>query len=159
MVLQATDIAINSGAALVTTRLLREIGFEAELQAMDWSTLTSRRAVSDPVEQGGWNVFITWWIGADILNPVANIGVSGGCLERAWFGWPCDPEIEALRDRFARAAGPDERRALAEAVQRRAYEIVAYGNFGQWFNPIAYRDELAGMIESPVPFFWNIEKR
>ncbi len=159
VVLQATDIPINSGAALVTARLLREIGFEAELQAMDWSTLTSRRAVSDPVEQGGWNVFTTWAMAADIANPVANIGVSGGCLERAWFGWPCDPEIEALRDRFARAAGPGERRALAEAVQRRAYEIVAYGNFGQWFNPIAYRDELAGMIESPVPFFWNMEKR
>lgn len=159
VVLQATDIPINSGAALVTAQLLRDIGVAAELQAMDWSTLTSRRAVSGPVEEGGWNVFVTWWIGADVLNPVANIGVSGGCLERAWFGWPCDPLIEELRDRFARAVGFDEQFRLAEEVQRRALEIVAYANFGRWFNPVAYRDNLSGLIRAPAPFFWNIEKR
>lgn len=159
VILQASDIPINNGAALVTAQRLREIGVATELQAMDWSTLTSRRAISDPVDSGGWNIFITWWIGADVLNPVANIGVSGGCLERAWFGWPCDPMIEELRDRFARATGMDEQRRLAGEVQRRAVEIVAYGNFGQWFNPVAYRDNLAGLIKSPVPFFWNIEKR
>ena len=159
VILQATDIPINNGAALVTAELLRDIGVEAELQAMDWSTLTSRRAISDSVENGGWNLFITWWIGGDILDPVANIGVSGGCLERAWFGWPCDPAIEALRDRFARAVGADSQRRLADEVQKRAFEIVPYVNFGQWFNPIAYRDDLVGLIKSPVPFFWNVEKR
>ena len=159
VILQATDIPINNGAALITAGLLREIGFEPELQAMDWSTLTSRRAVSEPVDRGGWNVFITWWIAADILNPVSNIGVSGGCLERGWFGWPCDPLIEDLRDSFARAAGFDEQRRLAEAVQERALEIVAYGNLGRWFNPVAYRESLSGLILSPVLFFWNIEKR
>ena len=143
----------------MTAGLLREIGFDAELQAMDWSTLTSRRAISDPVDRGGWNVFITWWIGADILNPVSNIGVSGGCLERAWFGWPCDPLIEELRDNFARAAGLDEQRRLVGEVQKRALEIVAYGNFGRWFNPVAYRDSLVGLIPAPAPFYWNIEKR
>ena len=58
---------------------------------------SSRRAISEPTDQGGWNAFHTWWTGADILNPVANIGVSGGCRERAWFGWPCDEEIEKLK--------------------------------------------------------------
>jgi peptide/nickel transport system substrate-binding protein len=159
VILQATDIPINNGAALVTAQLLREIGVNVELQAMDWSTLTSRRAISDPIDQGGWNIFITWWIGADILNPIANIGVSGGCRDRAWFGWPCDEAIEALRDEFARATDPAEQKRIADAVQTRAYEIVTYGNFGQWFNPIAYRDSLGGMIKSPVPFFWNIEKQ
>ena len=159
VILQATDVAINAGAALVTAGLLREIGFDAELQAMDWSTLTSRRAISDPVDRGGWNVFITRWIGADILNPVSNIGVSGGCLERAWFGWPCDPLIEELRDNFARAAGLDEQRRLVGEVQKRALEIVAYGNFGRWLNPVAYRESLSGLIPAPAPFFWNIEKR
>ena len=159
VILQATDIPINNGASLVTAQLLRQIGVTVELQAMDWSTLTSRRAISDPVDQGGWNIFITWWIGADILNPIANIGVSGGCRERAWFGWPCDPEIEALRDEFARSTDPAEQKRIADAVQTRAYEIVTYGSFGQWFNPIAYRDSLRGMIKSPVPFFWNIDKQ
>ncbi len=159
VILQATDIPINNGASLVTAQLLREIGVTVELQAMDWATLTSRRVVADPVDQGGWNAFVTWAIGADILNPVTNIGVSGGCRERAWFGWPCDAVIEDLRDQFARATDADEQFRLAEAVQRRALEIIAYVNFGRWFSPVAYRDSLSGLIKSPVPFFWNIEKR
>ncbi len=159
VVLQATDIAINNGLSLVTAQLLREIGLTVELQAMDWSTLTSRRAISEPVDQGGWNAFHTWWTGADILNPVANIGVSGGCRERAWFGWPCDEEIERLRDDFARASDPREQQKLAEAVQQRAYAQVTYVPLGQWFQPRAYRDHLNGLLKAPVPLFWNIEKQ
>ncbi len=160
VILQATDIQINNGASLVTAQLLREAGLNVELQAMDWSTLTSRRAVSDPPDQGGWNVFITWWIGADILNPIVNIGVSGGCRDRAWFGWPCDEELEGLRDSFARATDPAEQARMAEAVQQRAYSVVPYVPFGQWFAPVAYRDNLHGVIDAPVfPLSWNIEKR
>ena len=52
VILQATDISINAGAALVTAGLLREIGFDAELQAMDWSTLTSRPGDKRPGGSG-----------------------------------------------------------------------------------------------------------
>jgi len=159
VVLQATDIAINNGLSLVTAQMFREIGFTVELQAMDWSTLTSRRAISEPTDQGGWNAFHTWWTGADILNPVANIGVSGGCRERAWFGWPCDEEIENMRDDYARASDLAEQMRLAEAIQQRAYEQVTYVPLGQWFQPRAYRDHLSGLLKAPVPLFWNIEKQ
>ena len=159
VLLQATDIPILNGATLVTAQALRKAGMTVEVQAMDWSTLTSRRTVTAPPGEGGWNLFLTWAIGADAMNPVLNIALSGGCRERAWFGWPCDGEIGRLRDQFARAEDAAERKRLAEAVQTRAFEIVAYGSFGRWFNPVAYRDSLAGMIKSPVPFFWNIEKR
>jgi peptide/nickel transport system substrate-binding protein len=159
VIMQATDIPINSGASLLTAQMLRKAGINVELQAMDWSTLTSRRAMDTAPADGGWNIFITWWSGADGLNPVSNIGVSGGCRERAWFGWPCDEKIEQLRDAYARASTPEEKQRLAEEVQMRAYEIVTYINFGQWQNPVAYRDSLTGMVKSPVfPLAWNIEK-
>ena len=158
-ILQSTDIPILNGAALVTAQLLRKVGVRVELQAMDWSTLTSRRAVTDPPGEGGWNIFHTSWISADILNPITNIGVSGGCREKAWFGWPCDSEIEKLRDDFARATDPQIQLELAEKVQARAYELVTYVNYGEFKTPVAYRDSLRGFIQSPVfPFLWNIEK-
>ncbi|MDP6351999.1 MAG: ABC transporter substrate-binding protein [Alphaproteobacteria bacterium] len=159
VLLQATDIPVLNGAALVTAQALRAGGIAVEVQAMDWSTLTSRRVMTAPPEEGGWNLFLTWAIGADVLNPVINIAVSGGCRERAWFGWPCDPEIEGLRDAFARAPDSSTRHALAEQVQARAYRIVTHAHYGQWFNPVGYRDNLHGLIRSPVQFFWNIEKR
>ena len=156
--LQPTDIAILNSASLVTAQALRDAGFVVELQAMDWSTLTSRRPITDPPSQGGWNLFHTWALAVDVANPVANIAISGGCRERAWFGWPCDAEIERLRDAFARTPDAQNRHDLATRIQTRALEIVTHGLYGQWSNPVAYRDSLQGLIKSPVQFFWNIEK-
>ena len=157
-ILQPTDIAILNSASLVTAQALRDAGFVVDLQAMDWSTLTSRRPIADPPSQGGWNLFHTWALAVDVANPVANIAISGGCRERAWFGWPCDGEIERLRDTFARTSDSDSRKTLAQAIQARAFEVVTHGLYGQWSNPVAYRDSLRGLIKSPVQFFWNIEK-
>ncbi len=159
VVMQPTDIPILSGAALVTAAALREAGLEVDLQAMDWSTLTSRRAMDSAPVDGGWNVFPTWFMGADVVDPVVSIGVSGGCRDRAWFGWPCDEKIESLRERFSVEENLEARAEIAEAVQARAFELVPYVNYGQWLNPIAFRANLDGVLDSPINLFWNIEKR
>ncbi|GIX48622.1 MAG: ABC transporter substrate-binding protein [Candidatus Tectimicrobiota bacterium] len=158
IIMDPTDIPILHGATLVTARLLRKIGVNVQVQAMDWSTLTSRRAEKKPPEEGGWHIFHTWATGADVASPVANIGISGGCEERAWFGWPCDERIEKLRDQWARTTDPQKQKELVIELQRVLYDVVPYVNYGQWFLPTAYRKTLRGVIVSPVPFFWNIRK-
>ena len=35
------------------------------------------RAKKDPVEQGGWNIFLTAWVGADIMNPLTSAPLGG----------------------------------------------------------------------------------
>ncbi len=47
---------------------------------------------------------------------------------------------------------------LGDELQIRSFEVVPYVNYGQWFAPTAYRNNLKGVIISPVPFFWNISK-
>ena len=131
---------------------------DVEVQAMDWSTLTSRRAEKKTPEEGGWNVFHTYSTGADVTSPIANIGISGGGVEAAWFGWPTDARTEELRDMYAREADPARQKAIIEELQGRLFEVVPYVNYGQWFQPVAWRKELSGVLVSPVPFFWNIEK-
>jgi len=42
-------------------------------------------------------------------------------------------------------------------VQERLYAIGSYGNLGAFFVPVAYRNNVKGLIKSPVQFFWNIE--
>jgi peptide/nickel transport system substrate-binding protein len=157
VLMQPTDIAILSAFSLVTAQRLRDIGMEVDVQAMDWSTLTSRRAKKEPVGQGGWNLFHTWWIGGDILNPLLATGRSGGGVERGWFGWPDDPKIEEMRRQFARETDPDKQKGLADAIQARGIEIGTHGNVGTYFVPVAYRDNVKGLIKSPVQFFWNID--
>jgi peptide/nickel transport system substrate-binding protein len=157
VIMDPTDTPFAHGSALITAQYLREIGANVEVQAMDWSTMTTRRAMKEAPDEGGWNIFHTWWVGTDVMTPTANIGVSGGC-DRAWFGWPCDERLEELRLAWARATDADEQKRIAEELQAYVYEVVPYVIFGQWFLPTAYRNNLDGVIISPVPFFWNISK-
>jgi peptide/nickel transport system substrate-binding protein len=93
------------------------------------------------------------------MSPAVNIGTSGGCAEKAWFGWPCDEKLEELRAAFATETDPAKQKEIADSVQARANEIVAYIPIGQFFTKIAYRDYLEGVLDAPVPFFWNITKK
>jgi len=61
-----------------------------------------------------------------------------------------------MRRAFARETNPERQRELSDAIQARAIEVVTHGNFGTWFNPVAYRDNVSGLIKSPVQFFWNV---
>jgi peptide/nickel transport system substrate-binding protein len=157
VLMQPTDIPVLNNASLVTAQLLRDLKFDVEVQAMDWSTLTSRRAEKKTIADGGWNIFHTYATGADAQSPIANIGVSGGGVERAWFGWPDDAKIEKLRDDFARETDLAKKKVIVAELQARLFEVVPYVNYGQWFQPVTWRKGLKGVLVSPVPFFWNIE--
>ena len=154
VIMQPTDIPLLSAFSLITAEKLRNAGMKVEVQAMDWSTLTSRRAKRDPVDQGGWNMFHTWWIGADVINPTS-IAFSGD-TEKGWFGWPADAELEKQRAAFAKAGSLEEQKAIAAKVQERLWAIGASGELGQFFVPVAYRKNVTGLIKSPVQFFWNM---
>ncbi|MEM8538953.1 MAG: ABC transporter substrate-binding protein [Pseudomonadota bacterium] len=154
VIMQPTDIPVLSAFSLVTAEKLRNVGFEVELQAMDWSTLTSRRALRDPVADGGWNIFHTWWIGADVIDPMA-IAFSGD-PEAGWFGWAEDAELEKARAAFAVAGSQEDKLQAGKKAQERLWAIGASGQLGQFFTPVAYRNNVQGLIKSPVQFFWNI---
>jgi peptide/nickel transport system substrate-binding protein len=154
VIMQPTDIPLLSAFSLVTAEKLRQIGMTVEVQAMDWSTLTSRRAKRDPVSDGGWNMFHTWWIGADVIDPMS-IAFSGS-PDKGWFGWPADEELEKARTAYAQASSLEEKQAIAKTVQERLWAIGASGEVGQFFVPVAYRNNVKGLIKSPVQFFWNM---
>ena len=156
VILQPSDIPISSAFALVVGKACRDIGMNVDIQSLDWSSVTSRRAKKDPIEQGGWSMFPTWWIGGDLLNPLSNASLVAD-PNKAWPGWPSDPKMEELRVAFAAASGDAQKKAAAD-VQARAYEIGTAANLGIYFVPVGYRDNVKGMIPSPVQFFWNMEK-
>ena len=157
--MQPTDISILAPLAPVTVQAMRAIGMKVDMQSMDWQTLVGRRAKQDPPAQGGWNMFHTTWVFADMLTPVQNLGVNARGKDGGWFGWPQDAEIEKLRDQFVRATDPAKQKEIAAAIQVKAYEDVMWIPTGMYFQPMAYRANLAGVLKGPAPFFWNIEKK
>jgi peptide/nickel transport system substrate-binding protein len=75
------------------------------------------------------------------------------------FGWPCDKEMESLRDRFARETDPTKLKSIAEAVQVRVGQYPTHVHVGQWYGAAAVRKNVDGMIEAPVTVFWSVEKK
>lgn len=160
VIMQSTDVDVLNNLGPVAKANLEKGGFKTDLQAMDWQTLVSRRSKKEKPSEGGWNVFMTSWTAADILNPIMAAGFNAGCSEKGWFGWPCDAKMEELRDQFARETNPVEQKLIAEKIQVRAMEVVTHAHGGQWYRPIAYRgDRLSGVLDGPVSYFWNIEKK
>ncbi|HRD76194.1 MAG TPA: ABC transporter substrate-binding protein, partial [Hyphomicrobiaceae bacterium] len=106
---------------------------------------------------GGWHAFLTSWVAADIMNPVM-AGYFNSACDKALFGWPCDPEMEKLRDAFARETDPAKLKAIAEAVQVRATEMTSHIHLGQWYSAGAHRKSISGWLATPVPVLWNIKR-
>jgi peptide/nickel transport system substrate-binding protein len=156
VLMQSTDIVGLSNLAPVAKSLMEQAGFKVDLQAMDWQTLVSRRTKKDPPGAGGWNAFLTSWASVDILDPVATGFLNASC-DKAMFGWPCDAELEKLRDAFAKATDPAAQKAIAEAVQRRALEYPTHLPLGQYVQPVAMRRNVSGLLTGPSIALWNIE--
>jgi len=158
VLMQSTDLPVLTNLAPVAKAMMERAGFKVDMQSMDWQTLVARRAKKDPPNAGGWNAFLTGWVSADILNPVMTGFLNAGC-DKALFGWPCDAELEKLRDAFARAPDAAQQKEIATAVQLREREVVTHIWLGQWYQPIAARKAVTGIPTAPVPVFWNVEKK
>jgi peptide/nickel transport system substrate-binding protein len=158
VLMHSTDLDVLTNLAPVAKSLMERAGFKVDMQSMDWQTVVARRAKKEAPGQGGWNAFLTSWVSADILNPVMTGFINAGC-DKAMFGWPCDQEMEKLRDQFARETDPAKQKAIAEAVQVRNTEITTHLFLGQWYQPGAGRKNVTGILTAPAPVFWNVEKK
>ena len=157
ILLDAVDQPLIHAEALVTTDLLKKLGLNVEYVAADWGTVVTRRASKKPPAEGGWNIFETGWVGADLLDPSTNVMLRANGDE-AWFGWPKDDQLEALRTQWLKAGDLEDRQAIAAKLQQRAFEVVPYIPTGQYEFKTALRKNLKGYIEAPAFFLWNVEK-
>ena len=112
-ILAATDHNTITPATQVLIQAMREAGINVDVQSMDWGSVVSRRAKKEPPAQGGWNIFVTTTGGVGSANPVLHTWIGAAC-DKGLFGWPCDAEIEKLRNAFGMASTEDERKKIAK---------------------------------------------
>ena len=158
VLMHSTDLQVLTNLAPVAKSLMERAGFKVDMQDMDWQTVVARRAKKDPPSAGGWHAFMTSWAAADVMNPIGTGFLNASC-DKALFGWPCDEQIEKLRDQFAREPNAAKQKEISEAVQLRAFEYPTHIWVGQWYKPIASRKNVTGWMQAPVPVFWNVEKK
>jgi len=157
VLLGATDSAQLKHMGPVIAQLLRNGGFNVQLQSMDWASVVARRVSKAPLDQGGWSVFGSNNFLVDVGSPMSFIGVAAGG-DSAWFGWPDVPAIEAARAKMARSSSPEEIKALAQEIHRLVIDNVVMIPMGEYRRITAKRKSLADQIDAPVPVFWNMSK-
>ena len=141
----------------MTRSLCDKLGLNVEYVATDWGALIQRRASREPVERGGWSIFCTSGGGFTASNPAVYTSL-WGMGEKAWFGWPTSPRIEALRDAWYAAADLAAQQRIGRELQTVALEEVPFVPTGMWRVPTARRSTVTGILRANRPLFWNVRK-
>src|SRR5262249_11184199 len=153
----AQDQAVTKAMGEITADLLKRMGMTVDFVATDWGTVGQRRASKNPPGQGGWSMFHTWHAGADCTSPVGNLGIRASG-DKAWFGWPDKPEIVAETAKWYDAKTLDEEKAIIANVNRMGMEHVLYIPTGFYYTYQAWRSNVTGIRNGPIPWFWGVSK-
>lgn len=159
VLLYPADFAVINKFPPVMAALLKQAGFNVDMQSMDWPTLVARRAKKEPADKGGWNAFLTGWGIADNMNPLFWAPMTGNG-EKGWFGWTKDDRLEQLKSEFMVTSDEAKKKELAEAIQLQVLETGILAPVGEYRPLTAVRKGVVtGLLKAPVNVFWNIKKQ
>lgn len=156
VILHPTDVPAVSAISPVTEQLLRSIGMNVRLDAMDWNTLLARRSRNVPLSEGGWSVAPTVFSNMDLMNPLvnANLDASG---PHGYAGWANDAEMVRLRDAFAFEADLARQQDIATTLQRLSNADAFSIPLGGHTVVTGHRSTLKGVIADHILVFWGME--
>ena len=157
VVMHPTDQPFYDAMTQVVTASLKKAGITVDDQAMDWGTVVQRRGSKAPLDQGGWSLFVTSFPALDYVDPLSAPALRG-TGEKAWYGWPDDPKVEALRKLFIEASNDTIRKNVCKEIQAEAFEQGLYAPLGQYFQSAAWRSTITGHVKAQPPLFWNVKK-
>ena len=139
----------------VVDDLLRKIGFNVDFQSLEWGTLVQRRASKEPIDKGGWNIFVTNLGGTGNIFIPASIAIRSG--PNAWFGWPNAPKMEELRESWLEAPDFEAAKRIARDLQTQFWQDVPYVPTGEFSQPTAFHNSLKD-VQKGWPVFHGVRK-
>jgi peptide/nickel transport system substrate-binding protein len=140
----------------VVAARLSEAGLNVDDQVMDTATVAVRCMKKDPPEAGGWSLMMFSVPGAGHSSPLVAQGLRTGAAAAP--GWPTNPELEALRDRWLDSSDPAEQRALTARIQDIALADAVLIPLGHYVRKSAWRAGVSGILDAPEPVMWNVAK-
>lgn len=152
----AVDVLYLKLMGDVTADIFRKVGLNVDYQSIDWTTLVQRRIKMDPIDQGGWNVYVINDNGINEVNPAGHLWLRGNGKD-APPGWPTSARLESLRDEWFQAPDLAAQKEAARKLQLQAFQDVPYIPLGQSMAPTAYRSNITGVLNGQ-PTFWNVRR-
>ncbi len=136
--------------------MMQKAGLNVEARYTDWGSMLQSLAKMDPVEQGGWSAFYTYWSGLDQFDPAVHVWIRGNGKAAAR-GWPDSPNLESLRDDWLAAADLADQKRIAADIQRQAFIDVPYIPLGQILPTWTYQRNVTDVLTG-YALFWNVRK-
>jgi peptide/nickel transport system substrate-binding protein len=155
VLLSPTDFPAINPLCLVTADLMKKIGFNVDLQEMDWGTVVQRRSSMEPVEKGGWSVFHTYGSSGAYSSPATSTLVRGQG-KAGWFGWWESAKAEELTQDWLAAPDVASQKRIAAELSRLAMSEVATIPLGISFSKTAFRHSITGVLQGVAPYPWNV---
>jgi peptide/nickel transport system substrate-binding protein len=156
VILAATTIPTIWAEAQVASDTLSKIGFNIDLQSMEWGSVVQRRASREPPDKGGWNIFYTWLGGFGNISPAPSISIRGNGTA-AWFGWPTNQKIEELYSAWFDAPDLAAQQKICEAMQVAFWQNPTYAPLGMHDQPTAFHTYMRDVPEG-WPQFYGLKK-
>jgi peptide/nickel transport system substrate-binding protein len=156
VILAASTIPSIFAEAQVATDVLQRIGMNIEMQILEWGSVVARRASREPVDKGGWNIFYTNLGGTGNISPGPNIALRASGAN-AWFGWPNDPKMEALREAWFDAPDVEAQQQICREMQHEFWQNPSYVPLGLWYPPTGFRSNLRDVPDG-WPQFYGVRR-
>jgi peptide/nickel transport system substrate-binding protein len=131
--------------ALLSKQQLEDVGFNIDLQVVDWATLVKRR--NNPKEYDAFTTGI-----GSAYDPTHAV-----YLTPNWPGWNNDEQMLSIQAELARETDYKKRYALWEQQTKLFYEKATVIRYGDLFGLRAARTNVKGLDEgNERPRFYNV---
>lgn len=156
VLLHQSDSPASHAMLQVIAQRLTEAGLNIDDQIMDSATMMARRNSREPPDKGGWSLIFGAVSAVDFSTPLLHLGIRTG--QASWNGWPTDPVMEELRERWLDSVDDAEQKQIAAKMQGTALSDVLVIPLGRYLVNSAWRSNLAGILRTHQPVMWNIAK-
>jgi peptide/nickel transport system substrate-binding protein len=157
VLLHTTDQPFYNSASLVVADELSRVGMNVEDQAMDWGTVLQRRSSRQPLDKGGWSLFVSVTPVPEYRDPLLGSLLRGNGKD-AWIGWPDIPRIETAYNAWLDSDDPAEQTRLEREISLAAFESVPFIPLGRYMPRVAWSRGISDPLKGPAPVFWNVSK-
>jgi peptide/nickel transport system substrate-binding protein len=151
----AQDFPHHKAWGDVTVDLLKRLDMKVDFAAVDWGTILARRQQKSPPAQGGWHIFHSSFYGTDCIDPTNRFIRASGDQAN---GWANVPQVEAEVAAWYDAKTLDEEKAAVRRLNKAALDQVIYAPLGMYLRHFAWRKNVTGVAEGPLPLFWGVSK-
>jgi peptide/nickel transport system substrate-binding protein len=132
--------------ALVATEQLKEVGFNIQLEVVDWATIVQQR--NNPE---AYDIFS----GATTFTPDPGVWP---CFDASWPGFWEDPVKDDLVRKMNAEMDQAERFKIWEKLQGHFWQQAPMAKFGDFFILGVKSTAVKNLDATPFPYYWNTWK-